>query len=736
MVGTGLGRSSEGIALDLSAVFKLNYPNSSSILSSVVSGVLESVDRASSLNYFDPIRVLLYGQKDYVFTKVSDAVALCSAVKVEEEVLGFENDSTCDHLSTLSMQKFRLEYGEGCKGHYCGPFDRQSGFSPTFMGLNDVRCLDNGRLRMYITFSDRTHFGFSRALQPGKSLVGEGLWDRETKKLCLIACRIMNVSSSLKQETVGDCSIGLSLWFPSILSLKNMNTVSGRIWSGREKNDSKYFDMVHVGIVENRMLGAPGVKYNYTQMDRVKKHCVRDDTGKKSEKMYPDTTSIGDMRFDLSFTNVEGKSAWGYASLLFIGENMYGVGLSLQVRVPSLGDLNQSFWNVSYKISYIFGNASANKPTEISAEGTYDARTGKLCMVGCGHGDSYLDCEILINIQLASFNPNEGDHLSGNIRSMRKSSDHLFFKPLAISSYGIYKGQAAATIWWMDIEIMMVLVSLTLSCVFIGSQLFHIKKNPDVLPSMSIIMLGILTLGHMIPLVLNFEALFFKNRSLQNVLLRSGGWLQVNEVLVRVITMVAFLLQFYLLRLAWFSRLADEDKKRLWVAERKTLMCCLPLYVVGGLVALFVHLRSSGTQQGSLNFLHPHQHSVWEDLMSYVGFILDNFLLPQVILNIFWNSKDKSLAPSFYAGTTLVRALPHVYDAYRARHYVHRLDSSYIYASPDADFYSSAWDVIIPCGGVILITLIYLQQRFGGASILPRRVKELGGYEMVPVVTC
>lgn len=187
--------------------------------------------------------------------------------------------------------------------------------------------------------------------------------------------------------------------------------------------------------------------------------------------------------------------------------------------------------------------------------------------------------------------------------------------------------------------------------------------------------------------------------------------------------------------MAWSSRSVEGDRKGLWVAERKSLLCCLPLYVVGGLVALLVHFTSFRSQQRRLNFFDSHWHSLWEYLMSYAGFILDSFLLPQVILNMFWNTKDKSLAPSFYVGTTVVRVLPHLYDAYRAHHYVPHLSSSYIYASLDGDFYSSAWDIIIPCEGVVLVVLIYLQQRLGGASILPRKLRVSDGYEMVPVVT-
>ncbi|KAK2980238.1 hypothetical protein RJ640_026534 [Escallonia rubra] len=68
---------------------------------------------------------------------------------------------------------------------------------------------------------------------------------------------------------------------------------------------------------------------------------------------------------------------------------------------------------------------------------------------------------------------------------------------------------------------------------------------------------------------------------------------------------------------------------------------------------------------------------------------------------------------------TSVRLLPHAYDLYRAHSYGRsHFDGSYIYANPTSGFYSAAWDVIIPLGGVILAMIVYLQQRFGGRSII------------------
>ncbi|KAA8523898.1 hypothetical protein F0562_010321 [Nyssa sinensis] len=227
----------------------------------------------------------------------------------------------------------------------------------------------------------------------------------------------------------------------------------------------------------------------------------------------------------------------------------------------------------------------------------------------------------------------------------------------------------------MDLEIVMVLTSNTLACVFVGLQLFYVKKHPDVLPFISLVMLVILTLGHMIPLVLNFEAMFLQNRNRQNVLLGSGGWLEVNEVIVRVVTMVAFLLQFRLLQLALGCTIGRWKPK-------------------------------------------------------------DGFLFPQILFNVFQISKESSLSRSFYIGTTFVRLLPHAYDLYRAHNYVQRhFDGSYFYANPTADFYSTVWDIIIPLGGMLFAVIIYLQQKFGGRCILPGKFRESRAYEKVPVVS-
>ncbi|KAK9056299.1 hypothetical protein SSX86_027389 [Deinandra increscens subsp. villosa] len=258
-----------------------------------------------------------------------------------------------------------------------------------------------------------------------------------------------------------------------------------------------------------------------------------------------------------------------------------------------------------------------------------------------------------------------------------------------------------------------------------------LKRINDILPFISLVMLVVLTLAHMIPLLLNFEAIFMLNRK-QNVFLGTDQWLEVNEVLVRVITMIAFLLHFRLLQLTWSSRNGHESQKTLWVSDKKVLCISFPLYIAIGLAAWLAHsLPNSHTK--TRFHLAPKNITFWGALKSYTGLVLDTFLIPQIIFNLFCDTQGTVLAPAFYIGSTMVRLLPHVYDLYRT----HSSSWFYnkIYANPGMDYYSATWDVVICCGGMLCLLVIYIQQRFRGRSVLPKRFRDEVSYQKVPVIT-
>ncbi|XP_031283583.1 uncharacterized protein LOC116142292 [Pistacia vera] len=287
---------------------------------------------------------------------------------------------------------------------------------------------------------------------------------------------------------------------------------------------------------------------------------------------------------------------------------------------------NNSPVNISYIIDIKLrsGVSWSYEILKFSAEGIYDKETGKLCMVGCRYivsknqsliNDS-MDCEVLINFQFPPSNSkmNEG-YIKGSIKSARVKSDPLYFETMDVSSATYTTPVIKKSIKRMDLEIGISAITNTLACVFVVLQLLHVKKHPDVLPLISISMLLILILGHMIPLLLNFGALLQRT-----VVLGSSEWFEVNQVLFRTITMVAFLLEVRLLMLSWSARSAGTNREALWFAEKSTLSLSLPLYAAGALIFSLVSLRKRNHDDWllSIRLTHP-QRSLWKDLKSYAG---------------------------------------------------------------------------------------------------------------------
>ncbi|XP_027342937.1 uncharacterized protein LOC113855490 [Abrus precatorius] len=762
MVGTSGGYSKTGNYLNVDVVFKLDNVFNASNITSLVSGRLESLSSEKDENHFEPISVLMFPKANYNYTLNSiEADKEFSSWGDSEKGLALKSVSFCSYPLSRVIRRLQLEFSRECNSSKnCTPIAESSGQLPSLMSLEGIECsLTNKkhRLRVLVRFSNASDYWISRSFNPKTMLVGEGWWDEKKNMLCVVACHIMGTASSLVGTHVGDCSMRLWLRFPTIWSIKNTSAIVGQIWSNKTASDSGYFKMITFRTDMNGPLRGQGLKYEYSQLEKVNQSCPihkPNDQGKR----YPDAYSYN-MRFDMSVRESNKKVAWGYSDPMAVDDQFNELDLptfdsfsseSTEVPDSTFNNNNGSLFNISYKISISemsyskLGDRNSvfnlSSPTvRITAEGIYDAGSGILCMIGCRDLVSKnetpiahsVDCEILIKFQFPPLDTNDGSYIKGSIESKRKESDLLYFKRLQISAVAYYRETTRENVWRMDMEIIMALISTTLACVFVGLQLYHIKRHPNVLPFISLIMMSILTLGHMIPLVLNFEALLTQNPQSRSIVLGNVNWLEVNEISVRVITMVAFLLQFRLLYLTWSARKSDESNKGVLVAEKKVTYVTLPLYAMGLLIALLLKLKKDG------DIITPsyQHHSYWQNLKSYGGLVLDGFLFPQIILNLFSNMRDSVLSCSFYFGTTFVRLLPHAYDLYRTHSYAPQDYGSYFYADPSEDFYSTAWDIVIPLGGILFAIIIFLQQRFGGQYILPQRFKGSKVYEKVPMVS-
>ncbi|KAJ4726304.1 DUF2921 family protein [Melia azedarach] len=737
--------SKQGTFTDLEVVFKLSNLKNSSSITTLVSGSLESLSSTDDLNYFEPISILILPRMGYGYTLFSK--------ELSDEFPGGYDSLKSLPLSSLSrrfcsvvsraVNEFNLKYTRGCSSaKSCSPFGAAAvEYLPGVVSLKQMECLEEEKkMRILIEFHNSSYVGYYQPFDFNKTLVGEGFWDDKTNQLYVLACRFLNTAESLVNASTGDCTTRLSLSYPAIWSIGETSTIVGRIWSEKAVNDRGYFDKILFRNSENSFGAVSGLKYEYTETNRARKLCwLERKPGKNKGKKYPNGHSY-DMQFNLRVKIPNANSSRGYATPVFVDDQFYqrylyqvapsGSGISTSV----VGKFNHNTpVNISYKIGVrllpgvnLDGHLSppdisrsSSQMVEISAEGIYDAETGQLCMVGCrntilnNHSlitDS-MDCEILINFQFPPSNPknNEG-YIKGSIKSMRGKSDPLYFEPLDVFSISYSAVEVIKSISRIDWEIVMALISNTIACLLVGFQLFHVKRHPEALPSISLVMLLLLILGHMIPLVLNFEALFFKNYDQQNALLSSGGWLEGNEVLVRIIMMVAFLLEFRLLQLVWSAKLAgDEDKTGLWCAEQSTFFLSLSLYAIGALI--FLPFNRRNLRYDIVSHSSPHtyyldpQSSLWGGLKSYAGFILDGFLLPQILFNIFWNSKENALSSLFYIGTTSLRVLAREY-------YDYNINSNY---------FSDTCNVVISLVSLAFAAIVFLQQRFGSRFIVPMK---------------
>ncbi|KAH6835456.1 hypothetical protein C2S53_003164 [Perilla frutescens var. hirtella] len=740
--------------IDRDGILKLKFGDESpTIYSGVVSGSFECTASSSNdRSYFDPILIFSFpAVPNYKYSLVPTAFSSDSDAR-KDESLSVGANEFCSVIG-WGVRNLELQYAtDQCTG--CSPIH---GYFPRFLSLTSIQCPEGERkARFLVTFQNYTSYNGYDDFDVGSSLIGEASWDDRNMRLIGVACEILNPSQHFG-NVVRNCTTRLSLRFPSVLNIINDTKIAGQLWSSKSVDDSGYFDKISLnGNDEYGVVALPVLRYEYTELDRVKKLCPSKKPAKKGN-VYPDEHSY-DMKFDMNIKNKQGQLlGWAYARPSWVGNDSYRDGGDMLIALAPVGEesyaelmpilereRSNNTWpaKMSYKIRmepYYHGNSSnVSSPSlnwsmspyhgvEMTAEGMYDASNGFLCMVGCRklvqNLSTFKDCEVIVELEFPPLKGRRGDRLiQGKIRSTRATNDALHFDDLIVQSAAHYFEEAERSIWRMDFEITMVLVSNTFACIFVGLQIFHVKRNPEIPSFISLVMLVILCAGHMIPLVLNFEAVLLGKHDKKTLELGSGGRLEANEVAVRVITMVALMLQLRLLQLVWTAKQSDSNGKSSWSGEKKAGFVSLSLYMIGGMLGLV------------LNWIRKRDSScVWGDLRSYGGLILDGFLVPQIILNIFRGSAEKALSHPFYIGTSAVRLLPHAYNQYRAHNYPnYDLNATYYYANPAADFYSTAWDIIIPFGIVVLVVIVFLQQRLGGHCVLPQRLRGLEIYEKVP----
>ncbi|GJM93583.1 hypothetical protein PR202_ga10149 [Eleusine coracana subsp. coracana] len=765
MVGSGsyAREDGRGVVLLSDIVLRFIVPRPANLSHPFVTGRLEGAE-------FGNVTLVAYEDGDYVHHYGSGAPCPAPPAPVRQlDYIGL----SCRRLKALLRGSFSLEYSPGSSKSSPLRLPHQR------MQFSQIHCDGNGILRAYIAFDTREArlSNYTVGLRDGlvvgdEALVAEGSWNTVQNQLCLRACRVVRSGPARADLAVRECDVGISLWFPTVWSIRDRSVAAGMIWNTTSTASSDTVgNKTSSGVISVSRSAtyrddlSSYVVYNYTRVEEAKKqYFSRPASSKERKGRFPGNYSYRDFafRFYLKDKKSGSASVYGHASPVTIGAALVQGDrlMADDAFYSNWTSENQRLRNISYDLRYYlvghldssenFAQQWLSRQRRISAEGVYDTETGSLCMVACQGiiNSSSPDCELLVTAQFAPVDDaGARDRVVGTISSLRKKTadDTLFFEPLEFAADGMYAAQIAESVSRMDVERVMLVASMTLSCVFIGLQLRHVRKHPEALAAMSVTMLVVLAVGNAVPLVLNLEAIFADakdsrpNNNKRFVRLTSVGMLELNEVVLRVSSMLAFVLQLRLLQLALASRHRPEqgaggkqaeDDSLSSDAERSTLWICLPLYALGAVLVWIVHLS-----RGDMHSTLYRPRAFADDLAGYAGLILDGFLLPQVVWNAFLGSRVQALSPWFYAGVSLVRAAPHVYDVFRRRSYVPSLTPSYVYAGPRDDLFGVTWDVAVPCGAALLAVLVFLQQRLGGAFLCGVKGRRPGGYEKVSTIS-
>jgi hypothetical protein len=271
------------------------------------------------------------------------------------------------------------------------------------------------------------------------------------------------------------------------------------------------------------------------------------------------------------------------------------------------------------------------------------------------------------------------------------------------------------------------------------SQLMYIKANTDVMPYVSLVMLGVQALGYSMPLITGAEALFARiaaagvNAPPSYVVDKSQLYWTIDCV-VKILVLAAFLLTLRLAQKVVRSRIRLLTRSPLEPgrvpSDRKVFLYSFGPHLLGFMVILAVRYVSAigrpVQQEDSYMDASGRSHALrqWAvTLEEYVGLSQDFFLLPQVVGNVLWRINCRPLKKSYYVSLTVVRLLPHLYDYIRAAPAINPyFAEEYEFVNTSLDFYSAFGDVAIPLLAIALAAAVYVQQRWN-YKIISRTVK-------------
>jgi hypothetical protein len=683
-----------------------------------------------------------------------------------------------------------------------GPFRTDSAvdatdgaFTNVSVVMQDVRCEPReSAARVSAVFRavppwEHAYAAGKRSGLGGTTLAAEGVWRASAGQLCMVGC--LGVGGKA-------CHSRVCLYVQTTFTATRRAVTVGHIT--RVDGGAAHFPITLKRTVHPTELwdrfgvqgGTPlSMAYNYTKVAQAGEFLRRSepfDLGTviaKSLLSYPrkddDAVSLSDLaddltlhvaavpqpfpreRFERPFLQLEVLSIGSLVgrttpaseqSVAFPAEQ--GGSASSSKPEPSS---SSSALNVSADLT-LSGNAYANV-SGLFLEGVYNPVDGRMYLIGCRdihaprrsftsfkdvEGDG-MDCSIEVKVEYPPttarwlINPTAKLHIA----SKRDPDDPLRFNATALQTLPImYRAQRQDILSRRSVEGILRVATLAGAIAVELTQLLYIKSHTDVMPYLSLVMLGVQAVGYSVPLITGAEALFARiaSSSGEDGALPAPSY-EVDksslywtiDCVVKILILAAFLLTLRLAQKVWRSRIRMLTRSPLEPgrvpSDRKVLLYCSAAHLLGFtliLAAHYVNVYTRPVRGDSSTYMdargRTHALREWAvTLEEYVGLAQDLFLLPQVVGNVVWRINCQPLKKSYYVGLTAVRLLPHLYDYVRAPAMTNPYFSEeYEFVNTSLDFYSRFGDVAIPLAAVALAAAVYVQQRWN-YKIISRTVK-------------
>lgn len=706
------------------------------------------------------------------------------------------------------VPNWRCNATDGAACRRLGPFEAgkvvadpaadDGAFANVSIVMQDVRCepREGGRsARVSAVFRavppwEHAYEAGQRSGLGGLTLAAEGVWRAATGQLCMVACR---------GEDKAACTSRVCLYMRTTFAATRRGVTVGQITSiDGSGNPVTVERTVHPAELWTRFGGQAGgapldMAYEYTKVAQAGAFLRRSepfDFGTviaKSLLSYPRTedgeeTSLSSLADDLTlhvaavpypfrprerverpFLQLEVLSVGSLVGRAVPPAAIPGTPVA---ELPAGGEGKQSSFidsssvlNVSAELT-LSGAAYGNVST-LFLEGVYNPVDGRMYLTGCRpiHApraafarftdvEDAMDCSVEVKVEYPPttarwlINPVAKLHIA----STREPGDPLRFNATALQTLPIlYRAQRQDILSRRSVEGALRIATLGTAIAAEFTQLMYIKAHTDVMPYVSLVMLGVQAVGYSVPLITGAEALFARiatsapdSAQQPSYEVDKGGasayW--TIDCVVKILILAAFLLTLRLAQKVWRSRIRLLTRSPLEPArvpsDRKVLLYCSAAHAVGFTLILTAHYvnvytRPTVQQQDGSTYMDArggtHALREWAvTLEEYIGLAQDLFLLPQVVGNVVWRINCAPLKKGYYVGLTAVRLLPHLYDYVRAPEINPYFAEEYEFVNTSLDFYSRLGDVAIPLAAVALAAAVYVQQRWN-YKIISKTVK-------------